>query len=121
MIGGSLVAWRLAWVWGLAAAASDQRGALVALYNATDGPNWANGARWVTAGDPCAWFGVTCDAAGAVTGLALGSNGLAGTLGDVGPLAPTLAHLDLSRASRVLPRREKGKRERSQSVGTTND
>lgn len=34
--------------------------ALVALYNATDGPNWTNHEGWLVDPDPCNWYGVTC-------------------------------------------------------------
>jgi hypothetical protein len=37
--------------------------ALVALYVATDGPNWDRNAGWNTPTDPCGWEGVMCDAA----------------------------------------------------------
>ena len=33
-------------------------GPLVALYNATDGPNWTNNTNWLT-GPVSTWFGVT--------------------------------------------------------------
>jgi hypothetical protein len=48
--------------------------ALVALYNATDGPNWIEQSGWNPASlpgtSPCGWYGVTCDG-GRVTGLDL--------------------------------------------------
>jgi len=52
--------------------------ALVALYNSTDGENWANG--WALPTDePCALYGVTCQD-GHVTELDLGSNQLTGSI-----------------------------------------
>ena len=61
----------------------DDRGALVALYNSTNGENWVNKSGWIvpgTVGDsPCGWFGVACDA-GRVTELNLPGNGLEGVL-----------------------------------------
>ena len=34
--------------------------ALVALYNATDGPHWTDHTGWLTDPDPCNWYGVLC-------------------------------------------------------------
>ncbi len=56
------------------------RDALVALYNATDGPNWKNNENWLTDAPVGEWFGVSTDSQGAVTGLDLTDNGLAGEL-----------------------------------------
>lgn len=56
--------------------------ALVALYNATDGPNWTNNNGWNTTTndvDGGGWYGVTVEN-GHVTELFLSQNGLAGTL-----------------------------------------
>ncbi len=53
--------------------------ALVALYNATDGPNWARNANWLT-GPLNSWQGITLDAEGRVVTVALASNQLNGTL-----------------------------------------
>ena len=40
------------------------RAALVALYNATDGPNWANRANWLS-GQPIGdWYGIVTDDSG---------------------------------------------------------
>ena len=51
------------------AIASD-RDALVAFYDATDGPNWRNSANWLTDAPIEEWHGVSTDSAGRVTGLA---------------------------------------------------
>jgi alpha-tubulin suppressor-like RCC1 family protein len=53
--------------------------ALVALYTATDGPNWTNRTNWLETNTPCSWYGVNC-VGGLVTDLNLGSNNLTGTL-----------------------------------------
>lgn len=53
--------------------------ALVALYTATDGPNWTNRTNWLETDTPCSWYGVNC-VGGLVTDLNLGSNNLTGTL-----------------------------------------
>ena len=68
-------------------AASD-RAALEALYDATGGAEWTDGTHWKTPAPVGEWHGVTADAAGRVTGLDLGYNGLAG------PLPPSLGSLD---------------------------
>ena len=69
-----------------------ERRALVALYRATDGPNWWASSDWLSAqlvtgvefidnalglGSACTWYGVTC-ANGYVTGLNLSYNNLSG-------------------------------------------
>ncbi|MYB06634.1 MAG: hypothetical protein F4Y24_09810 [Gemmatimonadetes bacterium] len=54
----------------LAASTSD-RDILVALYEATDGPNWANSENWLTDAPLEEWYGVETDAAGRVTALRL--------------------------------------------------
>ena len=60
-------------------AASD-REALVALYNATDGPNWTNNENWLSAEPVGTWYGITTDGGGRVTALSLAYNQLSGTL-----------------------------------------
>ncbi|MBK7477482.1 MAG: hypothetical protein IPI11_16315 [Haliscomenobacter sp.] len=54
--------------------------ALVALFNATNGPKWNNKAGWLKDWDPCnGWYGVTCKD-GRVVRLSLGSNHLVGSI-----------------------------------------
>ncbi len=60
--------------------------ALVALYNATDGANWANNTNWLT-GPVSKWFGVTVTR-DRVTKLRLRRNQLTGSIpGELGNLA----------------------------------
>ena len=47
------------------------RAALVALYEATDGPNWVNNDNWLTDAPLGDWYGVDVDASGRVVELAL--------------------------------------------------
>ena len=47
------------------------RAALVALYNATDGPNWVDNTNWLTDAPLGEWYGVSTDAAGRVVGIDL--------------------------------------------------
>ena len=60
------------------------RAALVAFYEATDGPNWVNSENWLTDAPLGEWYGVDTDASGRVVGrvtaLDLSRNGLAGRL-----------------------------------------
>ncbi|MYG26786.1 MAG: hypothetical protein F4213_12310, partial [Boseongicola sp. SB0677_bin_26] len=56
------------------------KAALVALYNATDGANWATSTNWTSEEPLSSWAGVSTNADGRVTGLALNANGLSGTL-----------------------------------------
>ena len=59
---------------------SGDRAALVALYNATDGPNWTNNTNWLSNRPLGEWHGVTTDANGRVTRLILDRNGLSGSI-----------------------------------------
>ena len=53
--------------------------ALVALYHATDGPNWTNNTNWLTDKPVNTWFGVTTnDNRKQVRFLTLGDNNLPG-------------------------------------------
>ncbi|MCY3764405.1 MAG: hypothetical protein OXH06_03130 [Gemmatimonadetes bacterium] len=51
---------------------SGDRAALVALYNATDGPNWVNNDNWLTRAPLGEWHGVGTGASGRVVSLNLG-------------------------------------------------
>ncbi len=68
---------------GLAA----DRAALVALYNATDGPNWNHNQNWLSDEPLDEWYGVTVEDE-RVTGLVLNANQLTGTIpSELGNLA----------------------------------
>ena len=56
------------------------RNALVGLYNATNGANWANNDNWLTDAPLNEWHGVATNANGRVTAVVLGDNGLRGSL-----------------------------------------
>lgn len=62
------------------------REALIAFYNATDGPNWKDNTNWCSDGPLDTWYGVTTDGEGRVTGIALDDNSLSGDAGNT--LAP---------------------------------
>ena len=50
---------------------SPDRAVLLALYEATDGPNWANNDGWLTDAPLDDWYGVDTDSAGQVVSLVL--------------------------------------------------
>ena len=67
--------------------ANPDRAALVALYNATDGPNWVYNTNWLTDAPLGAWYGVNTDRQGRVVELDLTRNALSG------PIPPELGNL----------------------------
>ena len=75
------------WGYGFAQLPSPDQPALVALYNATGGANWANNDGWLTNAPVGHWQGVTTDSQGRVTELNLTSNQLKGEI------PPELANL----------------------------
>ena len=76
--------------------AAADRAALLALYAATDGPNWTANRNWGRDAPLGAWHGVTTAADGRVTSLALAHTNLTGTMpAALGDLAD-LRDLDLS-------------------------
>ena len=56
------------------------REVLVALYHATDGPNWTNNTNWLSQAPLGEWHGVVTNAGGRVTELLLKGNQLRGEL-----------------------------------------
>ena len=71
---------------------SGDRAALVALYNATDGPNWLDNDNWLTDAPLGEWYGVDTDDSGRVVSLDLSGqrdqeHGLSG------PIPPELGNL----------------------------
>ena len=60
--------------------AATDRAALVALYNATSGPNWTINTNWLTTAALSEWYGVTTDVDGRVTHVYLAQNELNGEL-----------------------------------------
>ena len=64
------------------------RAVLVALYNATDGPNWTNNSNWLSDAPIREWRGVSTDDRGRVTELYLSGNALNGIIpSDLGSLS----------------------------------
>ena len=67
---------------------AEDRAALVALYNATDGANWTDNTNWLSNETLSEWHGVTTDATGRVTVLSLSVNELSGRIpAELGNLA----------------------------------
>ena len=63
------------------------RATLVAFYNPTNGPNWANNSSWASDAPLGEWFGIETDDNGRVVGVSLRENSLSGTIpGDLGNL-----------------------------------
>src|SRR5687768_15030723 len=61
---------------------ASQRDALIAIYNASDGPSWTGRGGWLgAAGTECSWYGVVCnDAQTSVVEIILVANNLGGTI-----------------------------------------
>ena len=57
-----------------------EREALVAIYEATGGPNWNDSENWLTNAPLRSWWGVEVGSGGQVTELDLGYNGLRGSI-----------------------------------------
>ena len=53
---------------------------LIALYHATDGPNWTNNRNWLSEAPLSEWHGVVTGPDGRVTELRLDGNGLKGEI-----------------------------------------
>ncbi len=75
--------------------ATTERGALVALYEATDGDNWKYNNNWLTDKPIDLWYGVKTDSRGNVTSLQLDANQLKGDIPELSALN-NLTFLDLS-------------------------
>ena len=73
-----------------------ERSALIALYNAADGGNWAERDNWLTGAPLSAWHGVATNNQGQVTDLNLEDNRLKGTLPSRLSDLRSLGVLDLS-------------------------
>jgi len=97
-----------------------ERQALVALYEATDGPNWGDDTNWLSVdpitgiqaidnllgfGSVCDWYGVTCSPNGYVTELNLAGNNLYGPIpSEIGELHDlSILILSLNRVTGLAP------------------
>ena len=77
------------------------REALIAFYNATDGPNWTDNTNWCSDEPLDMWYGVTTDSEGRVTGISLADNGLSGDAGNTLASLGKLTYLDCSENSLI--------------------
>ena len=68
------------YLFGDVPAPSQDRVALIALYNATNGANWTDDVNWLSDRPLDQWYGVTIDDEGHVTELFLFGNNLTGTI-----------------------------------------
>lgn len=79
---------------------AEERAALVALYESTDGPHWTKNAGWLwPAGTECDWYGVVCGTGRSgpvVVALNLYQNNLNGTVPDAIGVLTQLLYLELS-------------------------
>ncbi|MXZ19585.1 MAG: hypothetical protein F4Y84_03050, partial [Caldilineaceae bacterium SB0665_bin_25] len=84
--------------------AAEERAALTALYQATNGANWTHSGNWLSDAPVAAWYGVVTDGSGRVTELNLPANGLIGPIPDLSALT-RLTYLDLgyNRLSGSIP------------------
>ena len=84
---------------------ADDRAALEALYDATNGANWSSNDNWKTDEPLGQWFGVSTDSDGRVTRLELSRNQLSGTipaeLGNLTRLQDLV--LDVNQLSGTIP------------------
>ncbi len=71
------------------------RAALVALYEATDGPNWVNSDNWLTDAPLGEWYGVETDGTGRVVRIRISYNLLAGPIPSEVLTLTKLQHLTL--------------------------
>ena len=70
---------------------SPDRETLIAIYNATDGPNWTQQENWLSETHISTWYGITTNDIGRVTRIELAGVGMAGPI----PVElAELAHLD---------------------------
>lgn len=83
---------------------TEDRATLVALYQATDGANWAQKANWLSDASIATWYGVKTDGDGRVTELTLAGNNLSGTLPDLSALTRlTILDLDFNLLTGSIP------------------
>ncbi|MDE0312808.1 MAG: leucine-rich repeat domain-containing protein [Caldilineaceae bacterium] len=83
---------------------SEEKAALVSLFQATDGANWAHKDNWLSSTSIATWFGVKIDEDGRVKELALAGNNLSGTLPDLSALTQlTILDLDFNQLTGSIP------------------
>ena len=76
---------------------NDPYSILRAFFMSTNGPEWFVKTHWLSHGDICQWYGITCDGDGSVVKLQLVENGLKGTPSQLIFKLPQLNELDLQK------------------------
>ena len=76
---------------------NQDRAALIALYEATDGPNWVDAENWLTDAPLGDWYGVDTDDSSRVVGLSLDRNELTGAIPPELSNLTSLTSFDLGR------------------------
>jgi hypothetical protein len=75
---------------------SQERAALIALYQATDGDHWKEHGGWMgPEGTECKWYGIACATPIGVTSIELSKNNLSGTIPDAVQDLTQLTSLDV--------------------------
>ncbi len=81
-----------------------ERQVLVALHQATDGPNWTFRDNWVSDEPLSSWYGVTMDSDGSVTEIRLSGDVLNGSIPDLGGLEKlTVLDLNTNQLTGTIP------------------
>ena len=81
---------------GVSSCSNLERDILIALYDRTDGPNWAMNTYWASFAPLGDWFGVTTDAEGKVSHIVLADNKLSGSIPSLLSILVNLKTLNLS-------------------------
>ena len=83
---------------------TEERAALIALFQATEGASWVKRDNWHSGASIATWYGVTTDENGRVTELTLAGNNLNGTLPDLSALTQlTILDLDFNQLTGSIP------------------
>lgn len=76
---------------------------LMKLYNNADGDNWTDNTNWGKTSDPCDWYGISCNDAGGLYKINLGSNGLSGSIPTEVGMLTQLTHIYLHQNALKCP------------------
>ena len=75
---------------------SEQREALIKIYNAAEGDGWYLNTNWCTDADLDSWYGITTNTRGSVTKIILNKNNVGGYLPDVFDKFPDLEEINFT-------------------------
>lgn len=79
-----------------------ERNALIAFYNAMDGPNWKDNTNWCSDKPLDEWFGIETEAEGRVYKLEMRDNGLNGTIPDDITALSNLKNLTIQEGTGII-------------------